>query len=312
MKRFFQVMMILVLLLFVGGVYLVATGAFLTVLQPPDKKVESNSVLVLKLNGVILSSEKFIKQLNKYGRDEKVKAVVVRIDSPGGAVGASQELYTEIKRFRVETKKPVIMSCQNVAASGAYYTAIAGDVIFANAGTLMGSIGVIMEFANLSGLYDWAKIKRYTIQTGPFKDSGAEYRSMREDEKALFQTMIDSVHMQFKKAVAESRSIAIEKVEPFADGRVFTGESAVNLGFADKLGNIEDAIAEAASRGGIKGKPVIFDPSSWHEPLIFKFFREGEEDEYSEATKVIGKILRVDLVGRPLFLMPSVLEGGRD
>ncbi|MDZ4660511.1 MAG: signal peptide peptidase SppA [Pseudomonadota bacterium] len=312
MKRLFQFMMILVLLMFVGGVYLAVTGAFFSVLQPPDKKVEANSILLLKLNGIILSSEKFIKQLNKYGRDDKIKAVVVRIDSPGGAVGASQELYTEVKRFRNETKKPVIISCQNVAASGAYYTAVAGDVIFANAGTLMGSIGVIMEFANLAGLYDWAKIKRYTIQTGPFKDSGAEYRPMREDEKALFQNMINSVHMQFKTAVSESRNIALEKVEPYADGRVFTGESAVSLGFADKIGNLEDAFKEAASRGGIKGKPVIFEPSSWREPMFFKMFKDGDDDEYSEATKVIGKLLRVDLVGMPLFLMPSVLEGGRD
>ncbi len=293
-----------------GGVYLGFTGAVFSVLQPPEKQVSSTSVLLLKLEGIIFSSDKFNSQLNKYGRDEKIKAVVVRIDSPGGAVGASQELFTEITRFREETKKPVIVSCGNLAASGGYYTAVAGDYIFANAGTLMGSIGVIMEFANLQGLYEWAKIKRFTVQTGPYKDSGAEYRPMREDEKELFQSMVNSVHMQFKKAVSDARKIPIEKVEPFADGRVFTGEVAVNNGFADKLGNLEDAIKEAATRGGIKGKPEVFEPSKESRKFL-EFFLNGEEEEYSGAVKAAQNLLRLDLVGKPLYLMPGILEGHR-
>ena len=256
---------------------------------------------------MIVNSEKLLKQLKKYGHDSHVKAVVIRIDSPGGVVGASQEYYEAFKRFRAETKKPLIVSCANLTASGAYYAAVGADAIFTNAGTLMGSIGVIMEFANLQGIYDWAKVKRFSIKTGPYKDSGSEYRPMRDDERELFQNMIDQVHLQFKKAVAEGRKLSLEKVSPYADGRIFTGEQAVKLGFADKVGDLDDAVHEAAQRAGISGTPEVFEPTRWRDQF-FKVFFEGEEDEYSQFKGVQGTIntlFKPDLLGKPLFLMPG-------
>ncbi len=315
MKRFFQFLMIMILLMFMGGVYLVATGSLMSMVNvdEPEVHLTKDSVLLLRVSGVIVSAEKVLKQLDKYGRDDKVKAVVIRVDSPGGVVGASQEYYTGIKKFKASTKKPVIVSCANLAASGAYYTAIAGDVIYTNPGTLMGSIGVIMEFANLQGLYDWAKIKRYVVKTGPYKDSGAEYRPMRDDEVKLFQSMIDEVYKQFKQAVADSRKLPLEKVDPFADGRIFTGESAVKNGFADKLGDLEDAITEAGLVAGIKGKPEVFEPKRWRSNLI-QFFVNDDEDEASSRgfSKAVSRVLRTELLGKPLFLLPGVLESARE
>lgn len=311
MKRFFQFLMIMILMMFMGGVYLVATGGLMSMVgDEPEAHLTKDSVLLLRVSGVIISAEKILKQLDKYGRDDKVKAVVLRIDSPGGVVGASQEYYTGIKKFKAATKKPVIVSCGNLAASGAYYTAVAGDMIFTNPGTLMGSIGVIMEFANLQGLYDWAKIKRYVVKTGPYKDSGAEYRPMRDDELKLFQGMIDEVYKQFKTAVSESRKLPLEKVEPFADGRIFTGEAAVKNGFADKLGDLEDAITEAGTKGGIKGKPEVFEPKRWRSNVLQFFVNEDEDGvEGKSLAKSLSRVLRTELMGKPLFLLPGVLEG---
>lgn len=314
MKRFFQFLMIMILVMFMGGVYLTVTGSLFSVIgNEPEAHLTKDSVLLLRVSGVIISAEKVLKQLDKYGRDSKIKAVVIRIDSPGGVVGASQEYYTGIKKFRASTKKPVIISCSNLAASGAYYTAVAGDVIYTNPGTLMGSIGVIMEFANLQGLYDWAKIKRYVVKTGPYKDSGAEYRPMRDDELKLFQTMIDEVYKQFKQAVADGRKLPIEKVEPFADGRIFTGEFAVKNGFADKIGDLEDAITEAGLTGGIKGKPEVFEPKKWRSNILELIMNNNEdEDEGLHApdwAKTFSRVLRTELLGKPLFLLPGVLEG---
>jgi protease IV len=317
MKRFFQFLMILILVMFMGGVYLVVTGSLFSMVGgEPEVRLTKDSVLLLRVSGVIINAEKVLKQLDKYGRDDKVKAVVIRIDSPGGVVGASQEYYTGIKKFKASTKKPVIMSCSNLAASGAYYTAVAGDVIYTNPGTLMGSIGVIMEFANLQGLYDWAKIKRYVVKTGPFKDSGAEYRPMRDDELKLFQSMIDEVYKQFKQAVADGRKLPLEKVEPYADGRIFTGEFAVKNGFADKLGDLEDAIAEAGILAKIKGKPEVFEPKKW-KPDFLQFFIQEDEDESASrapnwAAKTLSRVLRTELLGKPLYLLPGVLEGTHD
>ncbi len=310
MKRFFQFLLGLILIMFVGGVYLAVSGSFFTLMQEPEKKLTGDTILVLRVNGVILNSERVLKQIKKYAYDDKVKAVVVRINSPGGVVGSSQEYYNELKRLRLKTKKPVVVSCADLAASGAYYTAVAGDKIFVNAGTLMGSIGVIMEFANLSGLYDWAKIKRYVIKTGAYKDSGAEYRPMRDDEQKYFQTLIDEVHMQFKKAVAEGRHLPLEKVEPYADGRVFNGETAVKLGFADEIGTFQDAIDYATTAGNIKGKPDIFEPPKWRENFL-QLFMEQDEDQYEGKAfgKIFKSVFKPDLLGRPLFLMPGVLEG---
>ena len=264
----------------------------------------SSAVLSLDLEGVIMDSEKFVETLKKYAEEDQVKAIVLRINSPGGAVGPSQEIYAAIKRVREETKKPVVASCSAVTASGAYYSAVAADKIFVNPGTLMGSIGVIMEFANLEDLYGWAKIKRYAITTGPYKDSGAEYRAMRADEKELFHKMLSEVHMQFKKAVAEGRKMELADVEKIADGRVVTGETAVRLKLADELGTYDDAVQAAWKMAGLEGKPEVLKPRK-PENFLKVLLNGGGEDEESKLPSHLLSALRIKLVGQPLFLMPG-------
>jgi protease-4 len=265
-----------------------------------------SAILVLDLEGVIMDSRKFTESIAQYAKDDQIKAIVVRVNSPGGSVGPSQEIYRELKRVREELKKPVIATCSAVAASGAYYAAVAADKIFANPGTLMGSIGVIMEFANLEDLYGWAKIKRYAITTGPYKDTGAEYRPMRGDERELFQKMLSEVHMQFKKAVAEGRKLELSDVEKMADGRVFTGETAVAHKFADEIGTYEDAIKAAWAMAGETGEPEVFRPP--RQENFLRMLLSGDEEEarsLSDIAKAM-KALRVHLVGQPLYLLPSM------
>lgn len=198
------------------------------------------SVGVVKINGAIMESQKALKELKEFEEDSSIKAIIVRIDSPGGAVGPSQEIHDAIKRVR--KTKPVVASFESVAASGGFYIAVAADRIVSNPGTLTGSIGVIMNMANLSELYKWAKVERYNIKSGKFKDVGSENRPMTEDERKLVQALIDNVYQQFLKAVADGRRLPVEKVAPYADGRILSGEQAFDVGFVDKLGGIDVAI----------------------------------------------------------------------
>lgn len=198
------------------------------------------SVGVVKIHEVIMDSEKAMKQLKEFEEDSSIKAIIVRIDSPGGAVGPSQEIHDAIKRVR--KTKPVVASFESVAASGGYYIAVAADRIVSNPGTLTGSIGVIMNMANLSELYKWAKVERYNIKSGKFKDVGADTRAMTPEERELVQNLIDNVYQQFLKAVADGRRLPIESVKPYADGRILSGEQALAVGLVDKLGGLDVAV----------------------------------------------------------------------
>lgn len=294
---------VVVVVVFIAGVVSGSMGFF----SSREKHVPSSgAVLVLDLEGIIADSDKFIRPLKKYRNQDRIKAVLVKVNSPGGMVGPSQEIYSELLRTRNEFKKPVVVACTSLAASGAYYSAVAANKIFANPGTLMGSIGVIMEFANLENLYDWAKIKRYAITTGAYKDSGAEYRPMRPDERQLFQSMLSQVHGQFKKAVSEGRKLPLAEVEKYADGRVFTGEAAVALGFADRLGTIEDALREAGKMGGIEGEPEIFEPPK-KRPSIWQFVFSSDDEEDAEYRGPAAGFLRARFIGKPVLLMPGAL-----
>jgi protease IV len=270
------------------------------------------AILSLKLEGIILDPSEFIEDLREYAKDDDIKGVIIRMDSPGGVVGPSQEIYTEIKRVRDVLKKPVVVSCGSLTASGAFYAAVAANQIYTNPGTLMGSMGVIMEFANLEKLYDWAKVQRYVIKTGPYKDSGAEYRPMRDDERALFQSMAEEILMQFKTAVAEGRKLPIEKVTQYADGRVFTGATAVKLGFADKEGTFADAVKAVGALAGLGEEPELYEPAP-KRPSIAELFEElqsrshvgGVENSFSQLANTM---LKPELVGKPLFLMPGTFN----
>lgn len=220
-----------------------------------------NQVASLELEGIIADSGDFLDQLKEYGNRSGVKSVVVRINSPGGGVAASQEIYEAIKKFRSETDKKVVVSMSSVAASGGYYIACGADKIFANPGTVTGSIGVIAEWYNYGDLLRWAKMQNVVIKSGDFKDAGSATRPLTDEERAYFQSLIGDMYDQFVAAVAESRNLQKDQVRKLADGRVYTGQQALKYGLVDELGTLQDAIDAAAKLGGIDGSPVILKPA---------------------------------------------------
>lgn len=215
-------------------------------------------VAVLPVTGLIADSESTIEQLKKFAKDDSVKAIVLRINSPGGGVGPSQEIYEEVRKL--SGKKVVVASMGALAASGGYYIACAAQKIYANPGTITGSIGVIMQFVNVKDLIEKIGLKGMVVKSGAFKDIGSPVRDMRPEERELLQSVIDNVHSQFVGAVAESRKMDREKVAMIADGRIFSGEQAKALGLVDVLGNLEDAVAEAGKMAKIEGEPRVVTP----------------------------------------------------
>ena len=216
------------------------------------------AVGVVEVKGIILDSQETIRRLRECGKNDRVKAVVLRIDSPGGVVGPSQEIHEEVRKLAA--KKKVVVSMGSLAASGGYYIAAPASIIYANPGTITGSIGVIIKLSNMQELMDKVGVKVTTIKTGKYKDIGSSSRPMTEDDKALLQGVIDSSYGQFVKAVAEGRKLPEAQVRLLADGRIFTGEQALALKLVDRLGNMEDAVAEAGRLGGIEGEPARFRP----------------------------------------------------
>jgi protease-4 len=240
---------------------LLALAVFYTGEGSSGISISQNQVASLELEGVILDSKGFVKQLEDYGKRSGVRSVVIRINSPGGGVAASQEIYEAIRKFRSETNKKVVVSMASVAASGGYYVACASDKIFANPGTITGSIGVIAEWYNYGDLLQWAKMKNVIFKSGDLKDAGSATRPLTEEEKAYFQSLIDSIHTQFVSAVADSRNMEEEEVRKLADGRVFTGLQAKANNLIDEIGTLQDAIDAAASMAGIAGPPKILEPA---------------------------------------------------
>ncbi|HEU5360441.1 MAG TPA: signal peptide peptidase SppA [Candidatus Deferrimicrobiaceae bacterium] len=220
--------------------------------------VRGERVAVLPINGVITESEDTIEQLKKFAKDDSVKAIVVRLNTPGGGVGPSQEIYAEVKKIR--GKKVIVASMGALAASGGYYIACAADKIYANPGTITGSIGVLMQFVNVKDLIEKIGVKGLVIKSGSFKDTGSPIREMSPEERKIIQGVIDNVHFQFVNAVAEGRKLPREEVLEIADGRIFSGEQAKELGLIDLLGNQEDAVAEAGRMAKIEGEPRVVTP----------------------------------------------------
>jgi protease-4 len=217
---------------------------------------------VVQIEGVISSelSERTVRQLTKYRDDASVKAIILRIESPGGGVASSQEIYEEVSRVR-SGGKLVVASLGSVAASGGYYVACTADRIFANAGTLTGSIGVIVQLANAEELLRRVGVASTAITSGPFKDSGNPTRALRPEERQVFQALVDDVYQQFVEAVAQGRNLPLDEVRQAADGRVYTGRQARDLRLVDELGSMQDAITYAASTLGIVGKPKLVQES---------------------------------------------------
>jgi protease-4 len=220
--------------------------------------VGTDRVALVKIAGMLISSEHVVEELNDYADDSSVKAIVLRIDSPGGGVVVSQEIYNAVKNAKKEGKK-VVVSMGSVAASGGYYVAAAADKIVANPGTLTGSIGVKMEFANVEKLLEKIGVKGMVVKAGEYKDIGSPFRDMTAQEKKLLQDVIDDVHNQFIKAVAEGRNLPETDVRAIADGRIFTGQQALALKLVDQMGDLADSIRLAGSLAGIKGRPKVVE-----------------------------------------------------
>ncbi len=233
---------------------------------------------VVDLDGVILTSERFRDALEKMRDAGSVRAVVVRINSPGGGVAASQEIHREIARFRRETGKPVVVSMESVAASGGYYAACAADRIVANPGTITGSIGVIMQWVNYGDLLTWAKLRPMTIKTGALKDAGNPAREMTPEEKAYFQGLADSLRAQFQNAVAEGRKGRLKPgtLEKLSDGRVVTGEEALAMGLVDELGDYRDAVDRAARLVGLSTPAEVWHPRPRNPGLMDLLFGSAD------------------------------------
>jgi protease-4 len=246
MKKLCLIMGALVLLL-------VAISLALTVFE---KNIPlRDRIALVRIEGPILDSQGAVDEIKDYGKDSSIKAVLLRIDSPGGAVAPSQEIYSEVKK--VAARKPVVVSMGSVAASGGYYIACPATRIVANPGTLTGSIGVIMEIPNIEGLLNKIGVKTEVIKSGKNKDIGSAFRAMKPEERRLLQAVMDNVHEQFIKAVAEGRKMKIADVRAIADGRIFTGEQAVREGLVNELGTLEDATKITAKLAGIKGEPEV-------------------------------------------------------
>lgn len=208
---------------------------------------------IVTVDGLIYSAEETVRNLDRFQERKDIKAIVLRINSPGGMVAPTQEIFEKVKVVR--KVKPVISSLGTVAASGGYYIAVAGDSIMANGGSILGSIGVIMEYPVAEKLLDKIGITFETIKSGELKDTGSSTRKPTEKDLKYLQGVVDDLYNQFVTAVAEERSMAREKVEALADGRVYTGVQSLELGLVDRLGTFEDAVALAGEMGNISGKP---------------------------------------------------------
>lgn len=231
---------------------------------------------LVEIEGVILDSKHAVEQLERFENDGSINAVVLRINSPGGGVAASQEIYEAAKRLR-HRNKFVIASMGSVAASGGYYIACAADSIMANPGTTTGSIGVISEMINLTELLNKIGVRFEVIKSGKYKDSGSPFRSMNEEDRKYFQGYVDDAYQQFVGVVAEARRMEKTKVLQYADGRVFTGQQALAFGLVDRLGTYQDALALAAEAAGIEGRPHVVSSRKRKVTIFDLLFGDLEE-----------------------------------
>jgi len=259
-----------------------------------DLKIGGEKVGIIEIKGVIADSKNVIHNLKRFREDDSIKAIVLRIDSPGGGVGPSQEIFREVRKT-VNLKK-VITSMGAVAASGGYYIAAGTDGIVANPGTVTGSIGVIMGFTNFQELLRKIGLVPVVVKSVEYKDIGSPVRDMTEDERKILQNLSINIHRQFVMAISEGRKMDLSKVESIADGRIFSGEQARDLGLVDRLGNLEDAIEWAGRMAGIKGKiSSVYAPEK-RMPLL-KYLLESSIKEIADRS--VNTDLYADYLYRP-------------
>jgi protease IV len=271
-------------------VFIVAVFALLILAsRGNDEKSDfafGDKIGVIDLEGVIIEPQTIAKQLKKFGEDDSIKAIVLHVNTPGGGVAASEEIYEAVKRVREKNKKRIVASVETVGASGGYYVACATDKIYADRGSIVGSIGVISQWVNYADFLKWAKLKDVTFKAGALKDTGNPAREMTEEEKKYFQSLLDDMHGQFISAVAKGRKMKEEDVKAIADGRVWTGQEAKELKMIDQIGDFDTAVHDTAKAVGIEGEPTIVRPEKQRRTLFDLMF--GDVSDYiPSSTKLM-------------------------
>ena len=279
-----------VLWIVIGGgafflfVLAVFTLVYLTLHTGEQATIHSfgDKIGVVDLEGVIIDPRVVVPQLKKFGDDDSIKAIILHVNSPGGGVAASEEFYREVKRIRDEKKKRIVASISSVGASGAYYISAATNKIYADRGSIVGSIGVIASWTNYGDLLHWAKLKDITMKAGEFKDTGSPTRDMTPAEKEYVQSLIDNMHTQFIQAVADGRNsdgrkVKVEDIRAIANGKVWTGEQALSLKLIDQVGDFQAAVDDTAKAVGIKGEPVLVHPERERKTVLDLLFGDVSE-----------------------------------
>jgi protease-4 len=233
---------------------------------------------VVDLDGVILDPKTVVGQLKKFGDDDSIKAIIIHVNSPGGGVAASEEIYREVKRLRDEKKKKIVASIETVGASGAYYVSSATNKIFADNGSVVGSIGVIAEWVNYGDLMRWIKLKPEILKVGEFKDTGDPTREMTPAERQYMQSLIDNMYVQFVQAVADGRHAKVDDIKSIADGRVWTGQEALSMHLIDQIGDFQEAVNDTAKSVNIKGEPTLVRPERNRQSVLDLLF--GDVSQY--------------------------------
>jgi protease IV len=241
---------------------------------------------VVDLEGVILSPEPVVGELKKFNDDSSIKAIILHVNSPGGGVAASEEIYREVKRIRDEKKKRIVVSIETVGASGAYYVSSASNKIYADNGSIVGSIGVIAEWVNYGDLMRWAKLKSVVLKTGEFKDTGNPTRDLTPAEQAYMQSLIDNMFGQFIQAVADGRGMKFDDVKAIANGKVWTGKEALSMKLIDDVGDFQAVVKDTAKSVGISGEPTLVHPEKDRKTLLDLLL--GDVSQYlPDATKML-------------------------
>jgi protease-4 len=271
--------------LFGGGAFLLFVVAVFTLVYLSFGGGDQESfggfgekIAVVDLEGVILSPKQTVTQLKKFADDDSIKAIIIHVNSPGGGVAASEEIYREVKRIHDAKKKRIVASIETVGASGAYYVASASDKIYADKGSIVGSIGVIAQWVNYGELLRWAKLKDITLKAGEFKDTGNPAREMTPSEHEYLQSLIDNMHTQFIQAVADGRKVKEADIRSIANGKVWTGEQAFSMKLVDQIADFEEAVKDTAKSVGIKGEPsLVYPPKTRRSGLDLIF---GDVSDY--------------------------------
>lgn len=273
-------------LIFVGVCFVLLLNAIKKANYESITDGSGDKIAVVEVNDVIISSEKIVSQIKKFREDESIKAIILRIDSPGGGVAASQEIYEEVRKTR-ESGKIITVSMGSIAASGGYYIALGANLIIANPGTLTGSIGVIVQFISIKDLAEKLGISQTVIKSGNLKDSGNPFRVMNDSDKAYFQEVVDNTFSQFIDVVIKERKLPKEELMKYANGRVFTGLQAYEYKLIDSLGTFEDAVRITSQMAGIEGEPKII-----RQKKKISFMEELIGSEIEEITNIKDKIFQ--------------------